>query len=107
MARITVTGFLIARSLDEADAVSVLLPEHLRLTRDETGCVLFDVFRSTADPCRFAVHEVFVDRAAYEAHQARTRASPWWQSTRDIPREYVLTEGDRSQRMRINLPDPD
>ncbi len=93
MTAITLAGFLICRSLEEADRTALLLPEHLRLTRAEPGCLGFDVFRSMADPVRFAVYETFRDRAAFEAHQARTRASPWWAATQHIPRDYKIEEG--------------
>ncbi len=95
MTVITLSGFLICRSMDEADRAARLLPDHLRLTRAEPGCLRFDVVRSMADPLRFAVFETFTDRAAFEAHQARTRDSIWWQATRHIPRDYRIEETPR------------
>lgn len=92
MTRITLTGFLIARTLDEADRVAAHLPEHIRLTRAEPGCLSFEVIRSTSDPCRFAVAEAFTDRAAFQAHQARTAASPWARVSAGIPRDYTTGE---------------
>lgn len=94
MPRVTLTGFLICRSLEEADRVSELLDAHLRATRAEPGCLSFEVVRSMADPARFAVREVFADRAAYDAHQARLRQTRWWLETEGIPRDYRLTEED-------------
>jgi quinol monooxygenase YgiN len=93
MPRITLTGFLICRSLEEADRVSTLLPDHIRLTREETGCISFEVWRSMADPVRFAVREIFRDRAAFDAHHERMKTSDWWLRTKDIPRDYRITEG--------------
>ncbi len=91
MARVTLRGFLICRSLEEADRVSAMLPDHIRATRAEPGCLTFEVLRSSADPVRFAVHEVFRDKAAFEAHQARIRGSAWWRATQNIPRDYKLS----------------
>ena len=90
MSQVILTGFLLCRSLDEADRVSHLLPDHVRLTRAEAGCLSFEVFRSMADPMRFAVREVFRDRAAFEAHQRRAQASVWGKATRGIPRDYRI-----------------
>lgn len=87
-------GFLICATMDEADRVSEILPEHIRLTRAETGCLKFEVFRSHEDPARFAVSETFRDKAAFEAHQARTRASAWWAATQHIRREFVAEDED-------------
>ena len=92
MPRVTLTGFLVCRSLEEADRVSHLLPEHIRLTRAEPGCLKFEVFRSHEDPLRFAVSETFRDRESFKAHQARTAETLWAKATRGIPRDYKITE---------------
>jgi quinol monooxygenase YgiN len=92
MSHVILTGFLICRTLEEADRVAVMLAEHARLTRAEPGCLVFEVLRSMSDPVRFAVREVFASHADFEAHQVRARASPWGRSTRGIPRDYVLTD---------------
>ncbi|GAB4387281.1 putative quinol monooxygenase [Albidovulum sp.] len=89
---VTVTGFLLCRSLEEADRVAALLPEHVRLSRAEPGCLRFEVLRSHADPTRFAVSEAFADRDAFEAHQARAAATIWAKGTKGIPRDYVISE---------------
>lgn len=94
MPRVTLSGFLVARTLQEADKVSELLPEHIRLTRAEPGCLRFEVLRSHADPCRFAVTETFRDREAFEAHRARAAGTIWARATRSIPREYEIREED-------------
>lgn len=86
------TGFLICDTMDEADRVSEILPEHIRLTRAEPGCLKFEVFRSHEDPARFAVSEIFRDKAAFEAHQARTRASAWWAGTQNVRRDFKIEE---------------
>lgn len=92
MSKVKLTGFLICRSLEEADRVSEILPEHIDLTRKEPGCELFEVMRSMSDPVRFAVREIFTDRAAFDAHQARAAASDWAKATRNIPRDYDIVE---------------
>ncbi|MGB3315558.1 MAG: putative quinol monooxygenase [Albidovulum sp.] len=92
MSRITLSGFLICRSLEEADRVAVLLPEHVRLTRAEPGCIRFEVLRSHSDPTRFAVSEAFTDRAAFDAHQARAVDTLWAKATKGIPRKYEIRD---------------
>lgn len=90
--RLTLSGFLVCRTIEEADRVAALLPEHTRLSRAEPGCLRFEVWRSQADPCRFAVSERFRDRAAFEAHQARAGTTVWARATSGIPRHYVIAE---------------
>lgn len=92
MPRVALNGFLICRSLEEADRVSVLLPEHIRLSRANPGCLRFEVFRSQSDPVRFAVSELFRDREAFEAHRARAADTIWARATKGIPRDYRITE---------------
>ena len=89
---VTLTGFLICRSLEEADRVSELLPQHIRLSRAELGCVRFEVWRSRSDPVRYAVYELYTNRETFEAHQKRSRDSEWFRATQHIPRDYRITE---------------
>jgi len=97
MPRIALNGFLLCRSLEEADRVSVLLPEHIRLSRANPGCLRFEVFRSQSDPVRFAVSELFRDREAFEAHRARAADTIWARATKGIPRDYRITEEEEEE----------
>ena len=64
--------------------------EHIRLSRTEPGCIEFEIRQSADDPCRFLVAERFENRAAFEAHTTRTRASAGWGKTRHMPRDFVI-----------------
>ncbi|MGV6804599.1 MAG: putative quinol monooxygenase [Ruegeria sp.] len=77
--------------MDRIEAVRAALPEHISLTRAEPGCLSFDVFEDAEIPGRFNVSEVFENRAAFDAHQARTKQSPWAKATRNIPRSYDIS----------------
>jgi len=76
--------------VEDIQLVETHLPEHLRLTRAEPGCISFDVTQ-TDDPLIWRVEELFVDRAAFDFHQQRTRASEWFAATSAIPRDYEIT----------------
>ena len=78
----------------EVELIKRHLPLHLRLTRAEPGCLAFDV-RPTADPLVWRVEERFRDRAAFDAHQRRTRASDWGAATAGIERRYQITGLER------------
>ena len=75
---------------DDAKIVRDALPEHIRLSRAEPGCLRFNVVETA--PGVFSVSEEFTDRAAFEAHQTRTRASAWWAATGHIPRDFEVTD---------------
>ncbi|MBK5926921.1 putative quinol monooxygenase [Rhodobaculum claviforme] len=76
----------------EAAAIARHLAAHVALSRAEPGCLSFEVWQ-TDDPLVWRVEERFASRAAFDAHQRRTRASPWWAATAVIPRCYTITDG--------------
>ena len=88
---IKLTGRLVCKSAEEADLVRQYLSEHKELTREETGCVSFEV-TETPDPLIWKVEELFTNQATFDAHQNRTRASVWGRETRAIAREYKISE---------------
>jgi len=91
MGMIHLTGRLICTTHAQARAVMMALPDHIRLTRDEPGCVSFEVTPSD-DPLIWQVEERFADPAAFGAHQARVAESDWGAQTNGITRDYTVTE---------------
>ncbi|MBC7164542.1 MAG: antibiotic biosynthesis monooxygenase [Roseovarius sp.] len=89
MGVIRLTGTLTCAP-EEAAPVRAALPAHIRQSRAEPGCLSFDVTETA--PGVFAVAERFADRAAFDAHQARTRAGDWWRVTGDMAREFDASE---------------
>jgi quinol monooxygenase YgiN len=89
---IRLTGTLSCATQEDAALVKRLLPEHMRLTLAEPGCLSFTVLPMD-DGLTWTVDETFADRAAFQAHQARTVASDWGRATTHIPRSYQIIEG--------------
>jgi quinol monooxygenase YgiN len=87
---VRLSGRLICGSLDEIYIIQTYLPEHIRLTRLEPGCLSFEVTQ-TEDPLIWRVEERFTNRLAFEAHQVRTKASAWGTETGSIRREYEIS----------------
>ena len=92
---VRLTGTLICATERECDVIRRYLPEHIRLTRQEPGCLSFEVTQSD-DPLVWTVEELFADRAAFDAHQTRTGASEWAHQTAAIRRDYQIIVADRS-----------
>ena len=88
---IQLTGKLICKTLDESEAVRRFLPEHIRLTKNEPGCVSFNVLE-TSDPLIWTVDKLFVDQKSFDAHQVRTKQSRWAAETAAIVRQYEIQE---------------
>ncbi|CUH82179.1 autoinducer-2 (AI-2) modifying protein LsrG [Tritonibacter multivorans] len=72
-------------------AIKHALPDHIQHSRAEPGCLRFDVTEDTDVPGRFHVSETFTDAAAFEAHQARIKASDWGRISAGIERHYRVT----------------
>jgi len=88
---ITLTGFLVCTTAEEAARVRTHLPDHIALTLAEPGCLSFQV-TPTGDPMVWQVAETFTDRAAFEAHQSRAARSAWAEASAGVRRDYSIRE---------------
>ncbi|OBZ93806.1 antibiotic biosynthesis monooxygenase [Pararhizobium polonicum] len=88
--QVRLSGFLRCVSMEDVEIVKRHLPDHLRLTRAEPGCLSFEVSQAD-DPLVWRVEELFIDRAAFDFHQQRTRASEWFTATSTIARDYNIS----------------
>ena len=78
---------------ERMDAVLSAVTYHITLTLAEEGCLSFEVIPCSDVQGRFLVAETFKNRAAFDQHQTRTKASPWAKITAGLPRDYKITEG--------------
>lgn len=83
------SGQLLCKTAEEAQVVIRHLPEHVRLTRAEAGCLRFDVV-PTSNALTWQVDETFGDLAAFRAHKQRVASSPWGLATASIERRYSI-----------------
>jgi quinol monooxygenase YgiN len=90
MGIVRLEGKVVCATVADAALVAAHLPTHIALSRAQSGCLSFDV-TPTNDPLIWHVSESFIDQAAFDAHQTRTRASDWYRITAHIPRHYVIT----------------
>ena len=73
---------------ERVDLIKEALVDHIALTRDEPGCIYFNVDQCSEVSGRFLVSEAFVDEAAFQLHQERASKSPWAEISKGFPREY-------------------
>ncbi len=73
------------------EAVELHLPLHIHLTRNEPGCISFEVVQCSANPNRFNVDELFESQEAFDTHQARVKSSEWGLVTKNVVRHYSVT----------------
>jgi quinol monooxygenase YgiN len=89
---VSLNGWLICASDEEAARGRANLPQHLALTRAEPGCLSLELVQH--GPLIWRVEEQFCDRAAFVAHQERTRGSAWYKATAAIRRGYQIKGGE-------------
>jgi quinol monooxygenase YgiN len=93
MAKVILKGHIIVPDSDIA-AVKMELVNHIELTRQESGCLVFKVSQDTENPNRFNVYEEFTDRNSFANHQdrVRVRQSTWGAITVNVERHYEITD---------------
>ena len=64
---IKVMATLIART-DKIEETKAALGSLVAPTRDEVGCISYELFQSDADPTEFVTIEEWADQAAIDAH---------------------------------------
>ncbi len=60
---------LTVRHQSDIETVGRLLNEHGRLSRNEPGCLRFEIYHSNLDPHAFFLLEAWGSRAALDAHR--------------------------------------
>ncbi|WP_166984212.1 putative quinol monooxygenase [Paramicrobacterium fandaimingii] len=94
MSCVELRGRLVCANRAEAATIERHLTRHIELTREEPGCLLFEV-RPTGDPLVWSVAEKFAGQESFAAHQTRLADSEWGRATAGIKREYTVSSGGR------------
>jgi len=87
LSKIILEGYILVRN-EDLPAVEQELPTHIKLTREEAGCLVFNVLQDTKNINRFNVYEEFTNANAFELHQQRVRNSKWGKVTVNVERHY-------------------
>ncbi|WP_018014553.1 putative quinol monooxygenase [Teredinibacter turnerae] len=88
--KVVLRGFI---DIPSSDLALVLreLAVHIALTRQEEGCLKFEVSEVEGEPCRYSVYEEFSNKSAFEFHQRRVAESTWGKVTRNVVRNYEIS----------------
>lgn len=90
MTEVILQGYILVPA-EDLKLVLLELPRHIELTRQEAGCIVFQVERDPEDHHRFNVYEKFSNQQAFEAHQARVKQSHWGMITKNVERHYKIS----------------
>lgn len=84
---VALTGTIIIPT-DRQAALLPLLEDHKNLTRQEPGCLKFDVTQDEQDATLFHVDELFQDEPAFAHHQSAGATRPWGPASKDLARDF-------------------
>lgn len=90
MGKVTLQGCITVPQ-SQLEAVKEALIEHIKLTKQEDGCLVFNVTQRDGDPLVFDVYEEYSSDDAFSAHQTRAKASAWGAATTEVERDYEIT----------------
>lgn len=87
MSKVTLKGFI---TVADDDIINVLneLSNHIKLTRKEPGCLVFNVTQDEENRHRFNVYEEFKNKESFTLYQSRVRNSLWGKITKNVERSY-------------------
>lgn len=90
MSKVTLRGYVLVPDA-HLDALNKELEHHIQLTRQEKGCIAFDVTQDTENLNRFNVYEEFVSNEAFKFHQQRLVNTAWGSISSKLEKHYTTT----------------
>jgi (4S)-4-hydroxy-5-phosphonooxypentane-2,3-dione isomerase len=76
----------------ELEIIKKELVTHIKLTRLEAGCLIFEITQSEDNPNRFDVYEEFTNKNSFDEHQNRVSKSKWGEISKNIERHYQIID---------------
>jgi len=89
LSKVILQGYVIVADADLADVKRGLV-SHVKLTRQEEGCLVFDVYQDTENMNRFNVYEEFTSQKAFELHQQRLSNTEWGKVSTKLEKHYKM-----------------
>lgn len=83
MSKVVLNGYVMVPHEDLA-AVHRELPIHCELSKQEEGCLVFDVAFDAGNPNRINIYEEFRDKEAFDFHNQRMVGSDWKKAARNV-----------------------
>jgi len=89
MEKVILSGYILIPE-EQLKQAELALKEHIRLSQEESGCLVFKVERDIYVSGKYHVYEEFIHQEAFDFHQKRTATSPWGMLSKDFERVYSL-----------------
>jgi len=92
LSKLILKGHIVVAEEDLA-AIKKALPEHSKLTKQEPGCLKFEIKQDPENENIFNVHEEFVDSDAFAAHKLRMKNTEWTAAAVNVERYFKISGG--------------
>lgn len=87
LSKVILEGYVLVADSDLA-AVKRKLANHIQLTRQEEGCLVFEVSQDTENMNRLNVYEEFTSQEAFKLHQQRLSSTEWGKVSSKLEKHY-------------------
>lgn len=87
MSKVILKGYVLVADPDLV-AVKSELANHIELTRQEEGCLVFEVSQDNKNTNRFNVYEEFTSQDAFIMHQQRVSRTEWGNVSTRLEKHY-------------------
>ena len=91
MPRLTIVASIQANA-DQASLVKTELQKLIPITREEAGCLRYDLHQDNADPAHFLFYETWASRELWQAHMNAPHLAAYLQATSGAVSDFTLFE---------------
>ncbi|WP_162048459.1 putative quinol monooxygenase [Vibrio taketomensis] len=91
MAHLTIVAHIVAKP-DQIDLVKQELLNLIEFTRNEEGCVNYDLHQDNTNPAIFLFYENWVDRDLWQQHMANSHIERYLAATDGAVESFVVHE---------------
>lgn len=91
MAKLTIVANIIAKA-DKVELVKAELLKLIDITRDEKGCINYDLHQDNENKTHFMFYENWQSRELWLAHMDNQHLKDYMMATKDAVSEFILNE---------------
>jgi len=92
LSKLILKGYIVVAEEDLA-AIEAALSEHTELSKQEPGCLKFEIKQDPKNKHVFNVYEEFVDNDAFAAHKLRMKNTKWTAAAANVERHFEISGG--------------
>lgn len=91
MSKLTIVANITAHD-DQIELVKAELLKLISITREESGCVNYNLHQDNENPAHFLFYENWQSRELWQTHMGNTHLQQYMQATEGAVKEFTLNE---------------